>query len=321
VASTQLDVAEAVSLFKGARELGKALTEAATQQKALFSKDAAKAQADFIDLIDPKAKGKHAGPVNGQEAAKAKSGARDLDAAQPVEKFGAPIVLMEAPANINWATPASTVIFAGQQLQWTTQSDLHMAAAHTVSSVAANAVNFFTHSGGIQAIAGNGPVSLQAHTDQLEILADKAITVISVNDSIEIKAKEKIVLQAGQSSITLEGGNITFACPGNFSVKGGKHLFDAGASETAELAGLPRGVVTAVPPGKTLLTNYDEQIVYKDSHGDPIAEMPFHVTNKAEETQKLVNKSPAEGALDRLNTPKAEPLEYALRYATFNFKK
>ena len=52
-------------------------------------------------------------------------------------------------------------------------------------------------------------VSLQAHTDQLEILADGAVTVISVNDSIEIKAKEKIVLQAGQAAVTLEGGDIT----------------------------------------------------------------------------------------------------------------
>jgi hypothetical protein len=32
---------------------------------------------------------------------------------------------MDAPAAINWATPASTVLFAGQHLQWTTQGDLH----------------------------------------------------------------------------------------------------------------------------------------------------------------------------------------------------
>ena len=114
-----------------------------------------------------------------------------------------------------------------------------MAAAHTVSSVAADAANLFTHSGGIQAIAGNGPVSLQAHTDQLEIVADKEITVISVNDCIEIKAKEKIVLQAGQSAVTLEGGDITFACPGKFSVKGGKHLFDKGAKRNLGFTPLP----------------------------------------------------------------------------------
>jgi type VI secretion system secreted protein VgrG len=116
---------------------------------------------------------------------------------------------------------------------------MHMAAAFTVASVSANATGLFTHAGGIQAIAANGPVSLQAHTDQLEILADKAITVVSVNDVIEIKANQKIVLQAGQSSVTLEGGNITFACPGNFTVKGGQHAFSSAAQNTAKLSNLP----------------------------------------------------------------------------------
>jgi type VI secretion system secreted protein VgrG len=239
VTSTQMDAAEAVSLLKGAHALGKTLGDAAAQQQALFGKDALAAQADFISLVDPKEKSKFDGAVNGQTALKARSGTRELDAGQPVEKFGAALVLMDSAASINWATPASTVLYAGKQLHWTTQSDLHLAAAHTVSTVAGDSASLFTHGGGIQAIAGNGPVSLQAHTDQLEIVADKEITVISVNDCIEIKAKQKIVLQAGQSAITLEGGDITFACPGKFSVKGGKHLFDRGANKAANSLNLP----------------------------------------------------------------------------------
>jgi type VI secretion system secreted protein VgrG len=239
VTSTQMDVAEALSVFRGASSLSRTLGDAASQQQALFSQPALQAQADFIEQIDPKAKGKYDGAVNGQTALKAKTGSRELDAAQPVEKFGSALVLMDSAAAINWATPASTVLHAGRQLHWTTQSDLHFTAAHTVSSVAGNAAGFFTHAGGIQAIAGNGAVSLQAHTDQLEIVADKEVVVISVNDCIEIQAKDKIVLQAGQAAVTLQGGDITFACPGRFSVKGGQHLFDGGASKTANTPNLP----------------------------------------------------------------------------------
>ncbi|WP_273162190.1 DUF2345 domain-containing protein, partial [Massilia timonae] len=239
ITSTQMDVAEAVAQFKAAQSLGDALRDAAGQSQALFSRDAAKAQEEFIALIDPQARGKYDGAVGGQTALKAKAGSRELDGGQPVEKFGAAVVLMDSAASINWATPASTVIYAGGQMQWTTQSDVHIAAAHTVSTVAGGAASLFSHAGGIQAIAANGPVSLQAHTDQLEILADKEVTVMSVNDRIEIKAKEKIVLQAGESAITLEGGDITFACPGKFSVKGGKHLFDKGGRNTANLRNLP----------------------------------------------------------------------------------
>lgn len=244
VASTQMDAAEAVRSLQAARELGKALGDVATKQQAMTSAEAAKAQQALLSRIDPKDKGKHDGAVNGQEASKAQSGARTLDAAQPVEKFADPLVLMDAPASINWATPASTVLFAGEQLHWTTQGDVHMTAAYTLSSVAANAAGYFSQNGGIQAMAANGPVSLQAHTDQLEILADKSIKIISVNDSIEIKANQKIVLQAGQSSITLEGGDITFACPGNFTVKGGQHMFEGAGRQTANITPLPGALTT-----------------------------------------------------------------------------
>lgn len=239
ISSTQMDAAEALSRLKGAHELSKVLGDAARRQDALASKDASEAVEQFIKLIGPKEKGKYDG------AFKAKEGSRDADTDKPVEKFGAPIIVFDSPSTINWATAASTVLYAGQQMHWTTQADVHLTAGHTIASVAAGACSFFTHSGGIQAFAGNGPLSLQSHTDQLEILADKAITVISVNDCIEIKAKEKIVIQAGQSAITLEGGNITFACPGNFTVKGGQHLFDSGGRKGANLAALP-GMATNI---------------------------------------------------------------------------
>jgi type VI secretion system secreted protein VgrG len=80
------------------------------------------------------------------------------------------------------------------------------------------------------------------------------VTVISVNDSIEIKARDKIVLQAGQCAVTLDGQNITFACPGKFSVKGGQHLFDSGVFREASL--------TSLPDSRPRL--FDEAFVLKD---------------------------------------------------------
>ncbi|MFC0252266.1 type VI secretion system Vgr family protein [Massilia consociata] len=271
VSSTQMDAAETVAQFKEAQDLASRLGDAAARQQALFSKDAAQAQTDFIERIDPQEKGRYDGPVNGQAAHKTRPGSRDLDTSQPVEKFDSPIVLMDSAASINWATPASTVLFAGKHLHWTTQSDLHMTAGHTFSSVSGGATSFFTHAGGIQAIAANGPVSLQAHTDGLEILADQEVTVVSVNDCIEIQAKEKIVLQAGESSITLEGGDITLACPGTFSVKGGQHLFDKGGRQTANLQDLPSDLTEKASDWISL--NYMDAIV---GEGIPDVEYEIH---------------------------------------------
>jgi type VI secretion system secreted protein VgrG len=253
VTSTQMDVQESVAQLNGAKALSDALDKAARHQTALTSKDANKAQVDLTTAIDQQQKGHYPAPVNGQEALKAMPGSRELDAAQPVEKFDSAIVHLEAPSNINLASPASTALFAGQQIHWTTQGDMHWAAGYTMAAVSGNATTLFSNEGGIQVFAGNGPLSLQAHTDQLEILADKEITVISVNDHIVINANKKITLMAGQSSVTLEGGNITFACPGKFTVKGAQHTFDLGKLPDSRIdlfVDVPSGAVSPVSKSK-----------------------------------------------------------------------
>jgi type VI secretion system secreted protein VgrG len=248
VTSTQLDAAQSVTQLTSAKDITEKLSAAATHQTAPTSKEANQAQANFIATIDPRQKGKYDSEIHGQPAFKAKAGNKETDEAQPVEKFATPVMLLDSAASISAASAASTLLFAGQHLHWTSQADMHWTAAQTVAAVAGNTVSLFTHAGGIAAIAGNGPLSLQAHTDSLEILADRDITVLSVNDKIEINAKQKITLQAGQSSVTLEGGNITFTCPGNFTVKGVLHGFAGPGSKAAGLPDLPSGIAAFSPP-------------------------------------------------------------------------
>jgi type VI secretion system secreted protein VgrG len=256
VASTQMDTLEARSQLKGAQNLTDALQEAARQSNALGTtqvKDTQAAQKLLLTRLDPKElgsfKGQGISSLNGQSTQKTlasgEQAGRALDTAPEaaVEKLGAPLIVAEAPSSIALASPASTAIFAGEQLHLVTQGDSQYAAAHTLSQVSGKASTLFTHEGGLEAVAANGPLSIQAHTDQLELLADKEVTVVSVNDSISINAKTKIVLKAGQTSITLEGADITFACPGKFSVKGSAHSLDGGASAPAQISSLPTGLV------------------------------------------------------------------------------
>ena len=70
------------------------------------------------------------------------------------------------------ASPASSLLFAGGHLHWSTQGDVQMTAAHTSTGVSGKASTLFTHDNGIQAYAANGPASLAAHTDRLDMLAE-----------------------------------------------------------------------------------------------------------------------------------------------------
>ena len=239
VTSTQMDAVESAAQLKGAQALDQALLDAAAHQTALRSTDTHAAHARFIGQIDTQDQGRHPGTVQGQQTLKPLADSRDADAAQPVEKFASPLVLMESPSSVHWASPASSALFAGQHLQWTTQGDTHWAAGATLSQVSGAATGLFSHSGGIQAYAGNGPLSLQAHTDALEILADQAVTVISVNGHIRILAQSQVSLQAGQSALVLDGGDIRYTCPGTWKVEGAEHAFGGPGSKAGELPVLP----------------------------------------------------------------------------------
>ncbi len=264
--STQMDVAETVAQLKAAEETAQALSDAASGQTALPLKGNAE-QTKFIKSIDPKQDGKFTASVGGQPAQKARPGSRELG--EPTERFAEPIILNEAPSDIGLSSPASTLLYAGGHLHATVQQDFHIASAHTVATTVGAGASWFSHSGGIKSIAAAGSHTIQANTDQMEILADQSVTITSSNDEIHILAKEKIVLQAGQSSVTLEGQNITFACPGTFSVKGSENAFVGPGNGAAGLEGLPTGQVNKQPTQLEL--NYAYQNL------DPVAGAPYTV--------------------------------------------
>jgi type VI secretion system secreted protein VgrG len=252
-ASTQLDAAEAKSQLKSAQDLGKALSDSASAQKALKleSHDSGKAVESLIKTIDPAQDGKYEGVIGGQVATKPSGDARS--GGDPVERFSKPIILADTPASMLFATPAASTLFAGKTLTAVAKDDAQISVAHTLSNVSGKTTSLYTHSGGIQAIAANGPVSLQAHTDKLEVLADKSVTVTSVNDEIEILAQEKIRLVAANAEVVLDGGNITFRCPNTWSVKGSSHAFTGPASDPANPQALPTG--NAAKQSEELLTD------------------------------------------------------------------
>ena len=258
-ASTQMDVAEAVGQLRGAEHTARALSDAAAAQSAR-PLTANRNQSAFIDALDAAREGHFTGSAGGQDVRKARPGSRDRDT--PAERFPRPFIVTEGPDDIGLSTPASALHFAGGNLHATTQKDFHAAAARSFSATVGAGASWFSHSGGIRSIAASGNQTVQAHTDAMEILADQSVSITSSNDEIHVLAKDRIVLQAGQSSVTLQGGDITFACPGTFSVKGAGHAFEGPAKNPVAAAHLPSDKVS-IPP-----ENVEFRYAYHD--GEPV---------------------------------------------------
>ncbi|WMJ71446.1 type VI secretion system Vgr family protein [Stenotrophomonas sp. 24(2023)] len=236
--STVMDNASVVAQLKGAERSLEQMQQTLGQQQVPGLAEFQRTR-QLREQIDPQAQGRYSGQVNGQSAMKPGSDGRSAGD-QPVERLGTPLLLAEAPHHIAWTTPASAVAYAGQNLQMTVQQDLHVSAGETLATVSGEQVSLFTQSGPLRVIAANGPVSLQAHDGELELLSEQALTITATDERIDVLAQSKVVLQAGSSAITLDGGNITFSCPGEFKVKAGEHPFMPGASEPAGIVPLPR---------------------------------------------------------------------------------
>ena len=267
--STQMDAAEALAQLKSAKDLGMRLSEAAKSAGAqsLASFSDGKSVPKLLELVDPKKEGKHPASVNGQQATKAQG--REASS-EPVEAFASPLVVLDTPSAALFATEAGIAMFASQDVAVVAQSDVQHTAAHTWSAVSGKTSSWYTHSGGVKAYAANGPVSLRAHTDALQIWADKEVTVISVNDEITITANTKIELIAGQSSVTLEGSNIEFKTPGAFTAKGAVKAFLGGGGEPASVPALPVGKIGETPDDLELHYQYDDL--------SPVVGAPYKVT-------------------------------------------
>jgi type VI secretion system secreted protein VgrG len=270
VQSTQMDAQEAVGHLKASRQLGDALSLSARQQGALglASHDAGQAMQQHADAMDPTAQGLYTSHVNGQDARKAQAGSRTL--ADPVEKFAKPLLHLDTPASAVWVTPASMSLFSGQDTSLSMQGDAHLSSAHTLSSVSGQTTSLYTHAGGIKAITANADLSLRAHTDAMQVWADKDVVVQSVGDEVRIQAQDSITLTAGQSQILIKGGDITFTCPGTFTVKGAGHAWEGPGNQATTMFELPEGLAHVSSTADSLISAQPERYSQRVLVIDPV---------------------------------------------------
>jgi type VI secretion system secreted protein VgrG len=276
--STQMDISEAHAQLKGAVATASRLDQA-TRLADAGALLANVSQRTLVDSLDPTLGAHHPAQVNGQDATQPNGQQRNGGA--PVPRFNAPHIVLETPSHLNMTTPNSSVAFAGESLHITAQQDGHFSAGHSIAGVSGDSIQWFTTEGGAKVVAHNGSVSVQAHSDALEILADQSLTVTATDECVELITKEKIVLQSGTSSITLQGMDITFACDGTFNVKGAEHpiLGGAKASIDAEKFKLPTGVT----PG-AMATPWALKKVHTPL-GNSLVEVPEEAEEEEEEVE------------------------------------
>ncbi|MFC0401244.1 type VI secretion system Vgr family protein [Paraburkholderia rhizosphaerae] len=180
----QLDMQETIAQLESALELAKALAESARSAKAV--------------------------PADTDAQQQVKD---DLDGLKK------PGLLMSAPASVGVVAGHGVQVAAGDSISAVAGKNGDFSVMKRLTVAAGELISMFAQRLGVKVIAAKGPVEIQAQSDVMSLLADRDVTVASVNGTARISAMKELVLQCGGAFIRLKDGNITLGGPGDLILK------------------------------------------------------------------------------------------------------
>ncbi len=175
-------------------------------------------------------------------------------------------------ALLGLAAPAGIGLVAGQGLSWSVGETLTLASGrHSEGAVAGQARLHSGQSIGLLAaavqggesqahslsvVSGEGELDLQAQNDALRVQAQGALKMVSATAALELAAGKTIKLAtAGGASITIEGGNISIACPGSITVHASKKSFVGPTTLNRSFVAWPKSELNAPCMAQAAATN------------------------------------------------------------------
>ncbi|MGY0652781.1 type VI secretion system Vgr family protein [Luteimonas sp. A537] len=154
------------------------------------------------------------------------------------------------------AAPAGIVQIAGQSLHWAAGETLTLASGQASNLAVAGSLRLHTgqaigwlveavdgapsEDASLSLVTGEGELDVQAQNDQIKLQAKDQLKIVSANAEVEFAAGKTVHLAtSGGASLTIEGGNITVACPGTIKVYAGKKSFVGPAHLSREMNSWP----------------------------------------------------------------------------------
>ncbi|WP_246796968.1 type VI secretion system Vgr family protein [Burkholderia perseverans] len=228
--SQPLDVREAQRQIVDADSMVEAMSEASQTHQAESLGDGSDALKAFSGAIQ--------GSVSGSQAGGRTAGGGTGSA----NAFKAPVMLMASPSGIALSTQDSLHVSSDGQTNLVSGQGMFLVSGKSLMASVAEKLSLFVQNAGMKWFAAKGKVEIQAHSDDIEVTAQKALKILSATASIEVAARQEILLTSGGAYIRIKDGNTDIHAPGTIDVKGAQHAFAGPASLPYPLPGLPQSI-------------------------------------------------------------------------------
>lgn len=139
------------------------------------------------------------------------------------------------------AHASSPLVDAVEQLNLVSGQSTYIATGKSLLASVTDKISLFVQNAGMKLFAAKGKVEIRAHSDNIELTAQKTVKVLSVAETVEVAASQSILLTAGGAYIRIKDGNIEIHAPGQIDIKGAQHAFNGPTSSPYDLPTLPKG--------------------------------------------------------------------------------
>ncbi|MNM47493.1 Phage-related baseplate assembly protein [compost metagenome] len=167
-----------------------------------------------------------AGSEAGQRQAKPGEG-RVPHSADPLLGLAAPSGIAQVAGQaLHWVAGEGLLLASGMDSDTTVMGDARLHAVQAIGMLAAAADGGMKDGNALSVVAGTGELDMQAQNDMLRLQARQALRVASAQDVVELAAGKTVhIATTGGASVTIEGGNIVFNCPGTITVHASQKSF------------------------------------------------------------------------------------------------
>lgn len=256
--SQPLDVREAQQQLVNAEGLIEALSQVSQTHQAEGLGDGHDALKTFTDATQSGATGSSSG---GRTAG---GGTGSANA------FKEPVMLFGSSAGVALSTQQSMHLASDRQINFVSGQSTFIASGKSLIAGIRDRVSVFVQNAGMKLFAAKGKVEVQAHSDNIELTAQKTVKMLSATENVEVAAKQEILLTSGGAYIRIKGGSIEIHAPGKIDFKGAMHAFSGPASMPYPLPALPVLVTPQV---------YSQRVEVKQMLGQefgiPLGRVPY----------------------------------------------
>jgi type VI secretion system secreted protein VgrG len=122
-----------------------------------------------------------------------------------------PHLVLTSPAGIETTSAQSTHIASTEHTAFTAGRSLSIATGDSLFASIKQTFRLFVHKAGMKLIAASGKITVQAHDDDIQIIANKVLSLISQSDWVDIRGKKGVRLHGPGAMVEITDRMQVFA--------------------------------------------------------------------------------------------------------------